>query len=385
MDMDEIVVVDNLAGTEKWRNLVKRRYVDYLHRDRFYELIRRDALPWKITAVVHLGACSSTTERDADFLMENNFHYSRDLCRYALDKGARFINASSAATYGNGSLGFSDDPALIPQLVPLNMYGYSKQLFDLWLLRHKLQNEVVSLKFFNVYGPNEYHKGAMQSVAVKGSAPDQRRGKALAFQIVRAGTGARRTEARLCLRQGLHGPDGLAAGAQGRLRHSQRGRRNGAQFQRSGPGRIRGSGPGMPAIEYVEMPADLRGKYQNYTCAEMGWLERADCPPGLHLPGGRRGRLCAQLSGNGRSVSVGGLRHWQSVVCSARGLRAALPAAGAARQGEKTLNSAALVRSHGRADVQKNTAPPPARDGVAFVCPLGAASLPTLSSGKHVA
>ena len=145
MDLDEIVVVDNLASSEKWRNLVKRRYVDYLHRDRFYELMRRDALPWKITAVVHLGACSSTTERDADFLMENNFHYSRDLCRYALDKGARFINASSAATYGDGSLGFSDDPALIPRLAPLNMYGYSKQLFDLWLLREKLHGEVVSL------------------------------------------------------------------------------------------------------------------------------------------------------------------------------------------------------------------------------------------------
>jgi ADP-L-glycero-D-manno-heptose 6-epimerase len=91
LGLEEIVVVDNLAETEKWRNLVKRQYVDYLHRDRFYDLMQRDALPWKINAVAHLGACSSTTERSADFLMENNFHYSRDLCRYALGKkGAPF-------------------------------------------------------------------------------------------------------------------------------------------------------------------------------------------------------------------------------------------------------------------------------------------------------
>ncbi|MDO5484047.1 MAG: NAD-dependent epimerase/dehydratase family protein, partial [Desulfovibrionaceae bacterium] len=133
---DDIIVVDNLASSEKWRNLVKARYADYLHRDHFHDLLCRKRLPWPVDAVVHLGACSSTTERNADFLMENNFHYSRDLCRYALESGARFINASSAATYGDGAQGFSDDPALIPGLRPLNMYGYSKQLFDLWCQRH---------------------------------------------------------------------------------------------------------------------------------------------------------------------------------------------------------------------------------------------------------
>lgn len=114
--------------------------------------------------------------------MENNFHYSRDLCRYALDKGARFINASSAATYGDGSLGFSDDPALIPRLAPLNMYGYSKQLFDLWLLREKLRGEVVSLKFFNVYGPNEYHKGSSKAVVVKAHRQIREHGRLSLFK-----------------------------------------------------------------------------------------------------------------------------------------------------------------------------------------------------------
>lgn len=164
---DDIIVVDNLADSQKWRNLVKRSYADYLHRDALREMVNTGSFPWRLDAVVHLGACSATTEKNADFLMENNFHYSRDLCRLALEKGARFINASSAATYGAGENGFSDSPDLVPRLKPLNMYGYSKQLFDLWLLRENLADEVASLKFFNVYGPNEYHKGEMRSVAVK--------------------------------------------------------------------------------------------------------------------------------------------------------------------------------------------------------------------------
>ncbi len=98
MRIEDVLIVDNLAQSDKWRNLVKLRYVDYMHRDRFYDLVQRDALPWKLSGVIHLGACSSTTEKDADFLMENNFHYSRDLCRYALDKGVRFINASCLST-----------------------------------------------------------------------------------------------------------------------------------------------------------------------------------------------------------------------------------------------------------------------------------------------
>lgn len=280
MDLDEIVVVDNLASSEKWRNLVKRRYVDYLHRDRFYELMRRDALPWKITAVVHLGACSSTTERDADFLMENNFHYSRDLCRYALDKGARFINASSAATYGDGSLGFSDDPALIPRLAPLNMYGYSKQLFDLWLLREKLHGEVVSLKFFNVYGPNEYHKGSMQSVVVKAHRQIREHGRLALFKsdVPGLADGEQKRDfvyvkdctallAWLLERKDVSGIHNVGTGAARGFNDLGR-----AVFAALGR---------ECRIDYVDMPETLRGKYQNYTRAEMDWLARVDCPLGF--------------------------------------------------------------------------------------------------------
>ncbi|MBR4607839.1 MAG: NAD-dependent epimerase/dehydratase family protein [Lachnospiraceae bacterium] len=160
---DDIIVVDHLGESNKWRNLVKRRYADYMPRERFRELLLRDALPFSVDGIVHLGACSATTELNSDFLMDNNFHYSQDLCRYALEKGIRIVVASSASTYGDGSLGFSDNLDLLHKLKPLNMYGYSKHLLDLWILREGLQNDIASLKFFNVYGPNEYHTQGMKT------------------------------------------------------------------------------------------------------------------------------------------------------------------------------------------------------------------------------
>jgi ADP-L-glycero-D-manno-heptose 6-epimerase len=122
---------------------------------------------FKIDAILHLGACSSTTEKDADYLMDNNFHYSQELAKFSLENGNRFIYASSAATYGDGSKGYSDDENKLEDLLPLNMYGYSKHIFDLWIKRNKLLDKVVGLKYFNVYGPNEYHKEDMRSVVHK--------------------------------------------------------------------------------------------------------------------------------------------------------------------------------------------------------------------------
>jgi ADP-L-glycero-D-manno-heptose 6-epimerase len=164
----DILVVDNLANTEKWRNLVNLRYTDYMHRDEFRRMMREKSADLKnIRAIVHMGACSSTTERNADYLMDNNFHYTQDVCKTALAANARFVYASSAATYGDGSNGFDDMGKPLNRLKPLNMYGYSKHLFDLWAERENLLSSIVGLKFFNVYGPNEYHKGDMRSVACK--------------------------------------------------------------------------------------------------------------------------------------------------------------------------------------------------------------------------
>ncbi len=167
MGVNNIVVVDELELEDKWKNLNGLRFEDFYHKDDFIELLLKRALPFKANAIIHLGACSSTTEKDADYLIDNNFHYSQELAKYCLEKSVRFIYASSAATYGDGSNGYNDDENSLENLRPLNMYGYSKHLFDLWIKRNALHDKMVGLKYFNVYGPNEYHKGDMRSVVHK--------------------------------------------------------------------------------------------------------------------------------------------------------------------------------------------------------------------------
>lgn len=167
LGIDSILVVDNLAKTEKWKNLVNRSFDRYMHRDDFFTAMTEGHIKQPVEAIFHLGACSATTERDADFLMRNNLEYTKTICNFARQKRARFINASSAATYGDGTQGFDDDIAALHHLRPLNMYGYSKHLFDLWARRNNILDEIVCLKYFNVYGPNEQHKGDMRSVVNK--------------------------------------------------------------------------------------------------------------------------------------------------------------------------------------------------------------------------
>ncbi|MBV5323426.1 ADP-glyceromanno-heptose 6-epimerase [bacterium] len=169
--IDNILVVDHLGLTEKWRNLAPLKFRDYLEKDAFESLLNSRSLSARLSgplqAIIHLGACSATTELDASYLIRNNFEYSRKAALFAQEQGARFIYASSAATYGNGELGFSDDETLLTKLRPMNMYGYSKQLFDLWAQQHGLLSDIVGLKYYNVYGPNEQHKGEMRSLVQK--------------------------------------------------------------------------------------------------------------------------------------------------------------------------------------------------------------------------
>ncbi|MBO4368930.1 MAG: ADP-glyceromanno-heptose 6-epimerase [Desulfovibrio sp.] len=274
--VEDILVVDNLASTEKWQNLVKRRFVDYMHRDRFRELLDRNALP-NVSAVVHLGACSSTTEKDCDFLMENNFHYSQAICRYALDKGIRCIVASSAATYGDGHCGFSCDVDRIPYLKPLNMYGYSKQLLDLWLIREGGVNDVASLKFFNVYGPNEYHKRSMRSVVVKAFEEIQENGSLGLFASTEENMADGEQK-----RDFVYVKDCAALMAWLLETPSVCGIRNvgtGSARSFNDLGRAVFSAMNLPcSIYYKAMPLALQGKYQSYTCADMTWLTDEDCP-----------------------------------------------------------------------------------------------------------
>ena len=270
--IDDILVVDNLGRSSKWKNLVNRRYQDYVHKSVFMEQLLGGR--WKsISAIVHMGACSSTTEQDADFLMDNNFHYSQALARYALKNGIRFINASSAATYGDGSRGFCDSTARMAELKPLNMYAYSKYLFDCWALRENLFDEMVSLKFFNVFGPNEYHKGEMSSLIFK------------AFHQVRE-------EGRIRLFKSYH-PDYPHGGQRRDFVYVKdcadlvwwfmdNPSVNGLYNVGTGQARtwnalaaaVFGAMDSEVNIVYFDMPDTLKKAYQYYTCADMDRLHR---------------------------------------------------------------------------------------------------------------
>jgi ADP-L-glycero-D-manno-heptose 6-epimerase len=163
--LDDIVVVDRLGTEGKWKNLAKRQLKEMVHKDAFQSWL--EALPrsTKIEAIFHLGACSSTTELDMDYLNENNIRYSMHLWNYAAKNKIPFIYASSAATYGAGEHGYSDQPKGLAHLRPINKYGYSKHFFDLWVQKQKQQPPFwCGLKFFNVYGPQEYHKKGQASV-----------------------------------------------------------------------------------------------------------------------------------------------------------------------------------------------------------------------------
>jgi ADP-L-glycero-D-manno-heptose 6-epimerase len=164
---NNIIIVDELGVDEKWKNLAALDYQDYYNKLVFLEKIEKNSFSFTIEAIIHMGANSSTTEKDADHLMSNNYEYTKKLAKYAMKNGIRFIYASSAATYGDGSKGFKDSEELSLQLRPLNMYGYSKNLFDMRAHKNGMFNKIVGLKYFNVYGPNEYHKGDMRSVVHK--------------------------------------------------------------------------------------------------------------------------------------------------------------------------------------------------------------------------
>ena len=164
----DLIVVDVPATDEGNANLTPLAYDRYLTKDEFRAWLGEPGHAAQLEVLYHMGACSSTTETDADYLAENNFGYTRDLCRRCLEADVRFINASSAATYGDGSRGYEDDEAALHELEPLNLYAHSKQDFDLWARAEGVLDRIVCLKYFNVYGPNEWHKGDMRSMVCKG-------------------------------------------------------------------------------------------------------------------------------------------------------------------------------------------------------------------------
>ena len=277
----DILVVDHLATSEKWKNLVNRAFTEYMPREVFLEKITKDALGYAIEGIFHMGACSSTTERDVDYLFSNNTEYTKTLVRYALDKNIRLVNASSAATYGNGAQGFSDAPEDLARYRPLNAYGYSKHLVDLWAARTGFQESFVSLKFFNVYGPNEYHKGEMRSVVAKAF------GQVVETGVIRLFASDRPEYADGGqMRDFIYVKD-CADALWWLMEHKDV---NG--LFNLGTGRARTWNDlaralfavvGRPEnIEYTPLPEHLRGKYQYFTEAPMDRLAETGCPMPRH-------------------------------------------------------------------------------------------------------
>jgi len=186
----DIIVVDHLGESDKWKNLVGLKFLDYMEKDDFEAFLLKEELPYSADFFMHIGACSDTTNYNASYMIKNNYEYSKLAFLSSADK-MHFIYASSGATYGDGSLGFSDDLKMLELLKPLNIYGYSKHLFDLFLKNLGVFNynlsfyKVIGLKFFNVFGPNEYHKKDMRSVVLKAYLQIKKEKKVYLFKSYR--------------------------------------------------------------------------------------------------------------------------------------------------------------------------------------------------------
>ena len=269
----DIILVDGVDHPEKKKNIASLDYFALEGKEIFLDRITNLKIPWSIDAIIHLGGCSSTIERDEAFLTKTNFDYTKCLATYTLNKGIRFIYASSAATYGSGENGFSDE-ADLKSLEPLNPYAHSKHKFDLWAQEQGVLDQIAGLKYFNVFGPGEYHKKEMQSMVRRGFLQVLDSGKIRLFKS--------------------HNPE-YADGGQQRDFLYVKDAIEMTLFFLDNPktGGIFNAGTGVVrtwndlaasvfkamdrniAIEYVDMPPSIRGQFQYHTCAKIDKIRNA--------------------------------------------------------------------------------------------------------------
>ncbi len=273
MGVEDILAVDHLGTSEKWKNLRALSYADYMEKDVFLERLNAGALPRDVEVILHMGACSSTTEKDATYLIANNFDYTRKLALYSVTHGVQFLYASSAATYGGGEHGYADDEEKLSALRPLNMYGYSKQMFDLWAKRQGFLSKVTGVKFTNVFGPNELHKGEMRSVVCRAYEQIRDTGKVRLFKsyIPEYADGEQKRDfiyvkdavsmVLFLIKQKCRGIYNIGSGR--------------AETWNSLASAVFKAMDKPVNIEYIDMPEHLRGKYQYYTCADITKLREA--------------------------------------------------------------------------------------------------------------
>ncbi|MBE7495885.1 MAG: ADP-glyceromanno-heptose 6-epimerase [Verrucomicrobiaceae bacterium] len=269
---ENIVVCDRLSTDEKWKNLVPLRFADYIDGNDLLQAVQHS--PTKLGRfdhVLHLGACSATTERDADYLMRNNYEFTKQLCQWSLANQTRFVYASSAATYGDGAHGMNDQDPDIHKLRPLNMYGYSKHLFDLHAKREGWLPKIVGLKYFNVYGPNEDHKADMRSLVHKACGQILATGKVQLFKSHRPDYkhGEQMRDflyVKDAIRMTLHLAETPSAGGLFNL-----GSGKAHTWIELATAIFTALGK-EPVIEFIDMPEHLQSKYQYYTCADIAKL-----------------------------------------------------------------------------------------------------------------
>lgn len=270
---NDIVITDFLGSDEKWKNLVALKFADYVDAGDFRRRLAENGAKFgKFSAVFHLGACSATTEKNAAYLADNNYAYTQELAAWSLGQGSRFIYASSAATYGDGAQGMEDRSDDLARLRPLNMYGYSKHLFDLHAQRVGWLKRIVGVKYFNVFGPNEDHKGDMRSLVHKAYQQILTTGR---VQLFRSHKPEFKDGEQM--RDFLYVKDAVEM-----TLHFADKANSAAGLYNLGSGeantwltltRAIFAALGRPAqIDFIEMPEVLRGKYQYYTKADVAKL-----------------------------------------------------------------------------------------------------------------
>ncbi len=275
LNRKDIIIVDNMRHPDQKNNLSKRSYEDYLDID--------DLFPWlekkqEIEVIIHMGAISATTETDFNKLLNQNIRYSQNLWRYAAQHQIPFLYASSAATYGGGEFGFDDNESELSKLRPLNAYGYSKQFFDQWVVQQVLAKEKkppqwCSFKFFNVYGPNEYHKKRMASVVFHAFNQLKKEGEIRLFKSDR-----KDYQDGMQLRDFVYVKDAAAAVLHF-LSHKDHsgiynvGTGKASNFKALAESLVKSVDGNPNAIKYIDMPIDLKGKYQYFTEANIKKLK----------------------------------------------------------------------------------------------------------------
>jgi ADP-L-glycero-D-manno-heptose 6-epimerase len=251
---------------------VPLRFADYIDGHDLLQAVQHSpAKLGRFDHVLHLGACSATTERDADYLMRNNYEFTKQLCQWSLANQTRFVYASSAATYGDGAHGMNDQDPDIHKLRPLNMYGYSKHLFDLHAKREGWLPSIVGLKYFNVYGPNEDHKADMRSLVHKACGQILATGKVQLFKSHRPDYqhGEQMRDflyVKDAIRMTLHLAETSSAGGLFNL-----GSGKAHTWIELATAIFTALGK-EPVIEFIDMPEHLQSKYQYYTCADIAKL-----------------------------------------------------------------------------------------------------------------